>query len=198
MGAGIDHAVAVGQPGGLRHRGRGLGHRHRFAGQRRFGHLQLRRLQQACVGGHRVAGGQQQHVARHQLARLQQLLDAVAPHAHLQRRQLAQRGHRAFGPAFLVAADQRVDDHHRQDHPGVAQVAQRHRQAGGDEQDGHQRALQLAQEHPPGRPRGAARAVRWGRVGQALAGGGSVEPALGVAVQRLHGLPHRQRVPVGA
>ncbi len=130
-----------------------LRHRHRFAGERRLGHLQLGLLDQARIGRHRVAGGQQHDVAGHQLARREHLLAAVAQHAHLQRGQPAQRGHRALGAAFLEAADQRVDQHHRQDDHRVAVVAQRHRQHRGDEQDVDQRALELAREGAPQRPR---------------------------------------------
>ena len=39
------------------------------------------------------------------------VLGAVAQHAHAKCRQPPQRGHRTLGPAFLEAADQRVDQH---------------------------------------------------------------------------------------
>jgi hypothetical protein len=41
MGAGIHHAVTVGQAGGIGHRCDRLGHRHRLAGECGLGHLQL-------------------------------------------------------------------------------------------------------------------------------------------------------------
>ncbi len=52
-GAGIDHASAVGQAGVLGQRRQGLGHGHRFAGERGLGHLQLRELDQPRVGRRR-------------------------------------------------------------------------------------------------------------------------------------------------
>ena len=78
MGAGMDHAVPVGQPAGLGLGIDGLGNRHGFASQRRLGGLQLRRLDQAGIGADGIAGGQQEDVAADQLAGGHALLGAVA------------------------------------------------------------------------------------------------------------------------
>jgi hypothetical protein len=51
--------TAVGQAGRLGQGIRVLGHRHRFAGQRRFGHVQLCFLDQPRIGADGVARGQQ-------------------------------------------------------------------------------------------------------------------------------------------
>ncbi len=153
VGSRIDHVVAVGQAGGFGQRRQRLAHRHRFAGQRGLGHLQLGLLDQSRVGAHGVTGGQQQDVARDQLACLQQRLVAVAQGAHAHAGQAAQGGHGTLGAAFLEGADERVDDDHRQDHRGVAVVAQRHRQHRGHEQDVDQRALELLCQCAPQRPR---------------------------------------------
>ena len=149
------------------------------------------------IGGDRIAGGQQHQVAGHQLARGHHLLGAVAQHPHLQGRQPAQCGHRALGAAFLQRADQRVDQHHRQDHPGVALVAERHRQRRGDEQDGDQRAGELPREGAPQRP-GRRLGQRVGAVlGEPPRGGAGRQAPLGMALQMPDRLIGRKRMPGG-
>ena len=54
---------------------------HGFAGQSRFLDAQILRFEQAQVGRHAVALGQQHDVARHQLRRVDGLAQAVAQHA---------------------------------------------------------------------------------------------------------------------
>jgi hypothetical protein len=114
--------------------------------------VQLRRFDQARIGHHRIACRQQDDVARHQPLCLDQSFAPAAQHPHMQFRQAAQRGHRSVGPAFLECANQRIDQHHGQDHSGITAVAERHRQQCGNEQDVDQRTLQLARESAPHGP----------------------------------------------
>jgi hypothetical protein len=152
--------VAVGQAGGIGQRRQVFGDRQRFAGERRFGHLELGLLEQPRIGRDGIARGQQHDVPRHQLARRQHHLLTRTDHAHLQCGQLAQGRHRTFGAAFLEAADQRVGHHHREDDERIAMVAKSHRQQRSDEQDVDQRALELPRE-------GAPQGPRW-RLGQGI------------------------------
>ena len=151
----------------------GLGHRHRFPGERGFGQLQLGTVDQACVGAYGVAGRQQQHVARHQFGGGQGLFLAFAQHPHLQAGQAAQRGHRTFGAAFLQGANDGIDQHHQQDHAGIAPVPQRQGQQGGGQQQVDERAAELVQQQMPERP--------GRRLGQ------GVEAVAGAALAHLHG-----------
>ena len=70
-----------------------LCHRQRLTGERGFGGLQRGRLDQPRLRADRIPRRQQQQVAGHQVAR-GWLFAAVAEHAHLRRRQPAQRRHR--------------------------------------------------------------------------------------------------------
>jgi hypothetical protein len=125
------------------------------------------------------------------------LFVAVAQHAHLHRRQLAQRSHRALGTALLHAADQRVDQHHGQDHRGIAQVAQRYGQHRGDEQDVDQRALELAQEGAPQRPRRWLRQRVRAVCRHPARCFSRCETPKGIAAQKLEHALGLERVPIG-
>jgi hypothetical protein len=114
--------------------------------------LQLGLFDQAGIGGHRVTRGQQHGVARHQVARLDDELATDTHHPHAQRGQPPQGRHRTFGPTFLDAADQCVDQHHRQDDHRIAVVPQPHGEHRGDEEDVDQRTLELPREGAPQGP----------------------------------------------
>jgi hypothetical protein len=148
VGAGVDHARAVGQRGVGRERDDVLGHRQRLAGQRRLGDLQRGVIEHPGVGRHRVAGVEHDHVARHQLPGLDQRLGATADHPRAMHLEAAQRRQRPLGAALLERADDRVQDHHDDDHQGVAPVIERHRDRRRHAQQVDERARELARDHP--------------------------------------------------
>ena len=126
----------------------GFFHRFGFAGQRRLIDAQRAGLQQAQLGRHLVAVGDQDNIARHKL--FGRYLDhaPVAPHSRLQRQQVADRVHGALGLAFLYETDHGVDDHDTEDHAAVDPIAQQQSDRAGDEQNVDQDIVKLPQEPP--------------------------------------------------
>jgi len=97
-------------------RRRQLLHRHRLAGQRCFLQLQVHRLEQARVGGDAVAGGEQQHVARHHLGRVDGAEVTVAQRGGLRRHARLQCRQGIGGLALLPEAGNGVvEEQHQND-----------------------------------------------------------------------------------
>ena len=140
-----------------------LGDRHRFAGQRGLGHrpTEAASISRASAPTASPAASSSTSPGTRSRAAMA-LLAAVAQHPHLQGRELAQRRHRTLGAPLLVGADQRVDQHHAEDHRRVAPVAHASGQRRRDEQDVDQRALELAQEEQEDRALRPARASAFG------------------------------------
>ncbi|OIQ77389.1 hypothetical protein GALL_409160 [mine drainage metagenome] len=147
----IQHIPAVAQKGVGREHVRMFVYRQRFTGQRSLGQLQCRVRYQARVGAHGIAGRQQQDIARNQPDRPDHLFLPVAQHPHIERRQPAQRRHRARGPVFMQGPDQRIDQHHGQDDQRIPLLAQCKGKRRRRQQDIDEGALELGQDHAPGR-----------------------------------------------
>ena len=86
-----------------------LEHRLALAGQRRLGDRERRRLDQPGVGRDRVALGEQQHVAGHDLGRRDPLLAPVAHDPRRRRRHPLQRRDRLLGARLLDVAEHGVE-----------------------------------------------------------------------------------------
>src|SRR6056297_2755913 len=61
--------------------------------------------------------------------------------------QLAQRLQRLFRPPLLNGSDNRIEDHHAENHPGVHVMLSDDGDDGGDDQQVNQRALDLFEHH---------------------------------------------------
>ena len=156
-GAGERHrgAVAQARVGGDR-----LGqlvHRDRFAGQRRFIHLQPARPDQPQVGGHAVSRLQQRDVAGNQRVGGRALAPPVAQHRGRGVDHAPDRRQGALRPALLQKPDQRVDQNHGQDHRRVARMVQRQRQRRRRKQHINQQVVELRQQAAQRPARGGLR-----------------------------------------
>ncbi len=137
-----------------------LGHRVRLAGEGRLGDLGVVGREHASIGGHTVAGFEQHQVARHQLRGADLLHAAVAAHARHRRKHLLQRGERRFGPVFLPEAEHGVEQHHRQDHHRILDIAYGAGQHCRRDQHDDQDTPELVRERqPPGTRRLLGQAV---------------------------------------
>ena len=107
------HVDPVADPSELCERGGLLEHGLALTGQRRLGDRQRRGLDQATVGRDRIALGEQQHVAGHDVDRRHLLLRPVSHHRRRRRGHPLQSGDRLFGARFLDIAEHGVehDDH---------------------------------------------------------------------------------------
>ena len=166
--AGEDAVRRVRKGGGLRALGaplQGLG----LAGQDAVVEAQVDRAHQAGVRRHPVAAVDDEQVARHDLARLDPLLDPVAAHAHDLRQPSVQRLDQTPRPVLLPEAEQRVDADDGEDRPAqLRQPGQEGQRGGRPEQQG-QRVADLREEQPQG--------VRRARRGQ-LVGAVVTQPAV--------------------
>ena len=132
--------------------GRGLGHRLRFAGQRRLLHLQPGRGQQPPIGRHPVPRLQRHHVTDHQLSRVQVLRPPVPAHGRGRHQHVLECLQRCLRARFLDEPDGRVEQHHRRDdHRGLPLPAHDQADHRGDQQDDDQKVLELPQERLPPR-----------------------------------------------
>ncbi len=166
-----------------------------LAGER--GLVDLKRLgdEHPAVGRHDVAGVEHQDVAGHDAVGIDRtglaVAQHVAPHGDLGQ----QPGDRPRGLVLLPPAQQSAEHHDRQDDRGVEDVAEQHRQAGGDQQDQHgglaepadQRAqrpgalgsaqvVRAVRRPPPLGLHGAEAGGRRVDRGERLLGGGCPEP----------------------
>ena len=91
-------------------------------------------VEQPGIGDDRVAGGQRDHVAGDEVARVDRLLLAVADHPRVLRGEPAERLQRVLGAALLQGADGRVERHHDRDHDRVAVLPEDDRDRRGTQQ----------------------------------------------------------------
>jgi len=142
-----DQAMPLRSPSGVRLDGiGGLLHGQRFAGQRRFLDPQVAYLQQAQIGRHLVARGQQHDIAGHQFAGIDLHPLAVAQDRGAGRQQLANAVERRRRLAFLDETDHRVDQHGGEDHRGIDPVAEQGGDHRGERHDVEQDVVKLPQE----------------------------------------------------
>jgi len=120
-----------------------LNDRHRFAGERRFVHLQIPAGKQARVGGHLVAGLKTDNVAHHQMDRIDLEPLAVAQHSGLRGHHLFERFDGFFGLGFLNETDEGVDENDAQNHRRVHPLLQQQGHCTRGQQDVHQRLMKL-------------------------------------------------------
>ncbi len=144
--AGVGHASAVADHGLRGDRRDVLFHGLRFAGQRGFIDAQLARLEQAQIGGHFVAGGEQHDVADYHLFRRDLAALAVAQHRRIERQHVADGVQRALGLAFLDHADDGVDQHHANDHAAIHPMGEQCGDQRGSQQHVDEDVVELAGE----------------------------------------------------
>ena len=155
-----------------------------FAGQRRFVDLEPGGQPEAPVGRHAVACLQQQDVAGHHVVGSDLVADAVAPHAGLAGQHRLQRGQAALGAVLLVEADERIDHDHGQDHQRVLGAADQRGQDRRAEQDQDQDALELREQHTPGRACRCLRQAVGAHTRQAFKRLLGAEPGFGADLQQ--------------
>ncbi len=152
-GVHVNHVAAFGQNGlGVYRRGR-LGHRMRFAGQRRFGDFGRMGDEDAGVGRHAVAGFEQQNVAGNQVDGGNHGLVPGPAHPGNRRQHVAQGGQRRLGPVLLEEAEGGVDEDDDGDDHGILEVADNAGQHGGTEENDDEKTAELVDELKPGRTR---------------------------------------------
>jgi hypothetical protein len=111
--------------------------RYALAGQRRLVDAEALDLDEARVGGHVVAGLEDEHVARHHGGGGHRRLGAVAANHRERRRRALQRRQHAFHAALGDVTDRRVRGHHGQDDRGLDRRCAQQRQGGGTAQQQH-------------------------------------------------------------
>ncbi len=141
------HVVPLAHGGRSRQRIAGfLSHLPALAGQRRLVGRQPIRLDHPCVGGNRRAGLQDQQVAHHDLVRRDVHLLAIAQHARLTGRELAQAGHRLLGLALRVEADAGIGGDDGADRRRIRPGAARQRDCTRTGQQRNRNRLELVDE----------------------------------------------------
>ena len=132
----------------------------RLAGEGRLGDLGIVGREHASIGRHTVAGFEQHQVARHQKRCANLVHASVTAHARDRRKHLLQGGERLFGPVFLPEAEHGVEQHHRQDHHRILDVADGAGQHRRCNQHGDQDTPELIRKRqPPGAGRLLGQAV---------------------------------------
>ena len=131
-------------------RGR-LDGRHRLSGQHGFVALELVRLQQPHVGRDHVADAQGHDITGHEVAHVEELLGAVAPHQGLVADVGVQRGDRDLGAVLVDKAQPDAQDHDRGDDPAIDAVTRGRGHGRGGEQQEEQRVAELPGEDTPHR-----------------------------------------------
>jgi hypothetical protein len=147
QGRGVRHGAALGQHGFARTGGRGvLLHRRRLSGQRGFGDLQAAGVQEAQVGRDPHPGLQQDDVPRDQILGRDPPGLAGAHDLCFGGHRPGQRGDRFLRAGLLDVSDDRVHQHHSEDHPRVERILERGGERARREQDQHQRIVELEEE----------------------------------------------------
>jgi hypothetical protein len=133
-----------------------------LAGEGGLGHSEVRRGEQACVGGHGVSLGEHQDVARDDLNRGQAPLHALAPDGGNRLGHALQRRDGSFRARLLDVPEHRIRDHDPEHHqrfewPAVCPLerpgCQRYKHRA--EQQINERIVQLQEHLPPGGDRRA-------------------------------------------
>ena len=173
-----EYAVRPGGQGCLRWHDTGTFlHRQGFAGETRLGHQEVPRLEDEPVRGNQVARGKLDHVARDDGAGADRSGRAVAAYLCGQGQSATQPGNRGGCPVFLDEPEQGAAGHDGENDCGVDPVAGDDGNGGAEDEDQHQRTLELAQQEPGGGPPGLLvervgsvlpEPLRGGRGGQSL------------------------------
>ena len=147
------HRPAVAQGGIGGDGGLALFHRHRLASQDRLLRRKAPCLDHPQVGGHLVSRLQKNDVTGHKVGSVHRYPQSIAQHSGLGRQHVADRGHGGFGLALLDEADDRVGQHHGQDHAGIDPMLQGPRHQRSTDQHINQHMVELSQEsdHRPAR-----------------------------------------------
>ena len=128
-----------------------LADRRRLAGQARLVDPQARRLDEAQVRRHSLAGREQHEVAGDQRQGRHAALDAVADHRRVRRGKLLQRGDGRLGPVLVEDLDEDDAGDDEEDGDGVAQLAREGvDDAHGEEQQDHRLGDLLPGDFPEG------------------------------------------------
>ncbi len=192
-GSAEDHAGALRQRRLRRHRLDVLWNRRRLPGQRGLVRLQLRRLQQAHVRGHDIAGFEGDDIARHQLDGIHFLQFSVAQDLGRGPAERPQRLHRPGRAQFRQESDQRVDGHDRDDSDGFLDLAKRQGDDAGREQQSHHEIAELRrQDRPEAAGAGLDEGVRAVQC-ETAARFRTRQPRLGVGLQLCRAIAARER-----
>ena len=111
--------------------------------------LRLTASMTRASAGTRAPASRRTHVARHQLARRDVLLLAVAQHGRHGCGHSAQPLDGALGAVLLHEAEHHREEHDDRDGDGLQGVAQQRGEADGDQQDQDQDVLELREEEAP-------------------------------------------------
>ena len=185
---GVGHIAAVGHRRGFRQRHLGLVDRHRFPGERGLVDAQFAFPEQSDIGGHLVAGLDQDEVARYQLIGADGAFAALADHLGLGVHHGAQALQGGFGLGLLYESDDGIDHHDGEDDDRIDVLAQRGGHDTGYQQHVDQGMVELAKDPPD-----QAGASRRGKsvepeLLQAFCGDPVGQPPMRVGLQQQHDL----------
>ncbi len=169
---------------------------HRLAGQRRFLDLQVDRVDHPRVGGHAVAGVEQDDVAGHDVPGRDLALVAVADDRCRRRGHPPQRFCRALGAVLLREPEQDGEQHDGRDGDRLGGVAEDGGERRGDEEDDDQDVLELLREDRPRRYAGRGLQLVGTVLGEARGGLGRRQASRAGAQLGEDGV-HREGVPGG-
>ncbi len=147
------HRCALGDPRIFGGRPGRLVDRHRLARQRRLVGRETRGLHDAQVGGDRVAGFDEEHVARHEVLRREYARVTVAPHARRCPTERTQCLDRSCCPDFGDETNERVERENRDDRNAFLELAEPESERGGCREQVHHRAPQLVKKYGQGADR---------------------------------------------
>ena len=163
--------------GVARCRCRRLARRHRLSGEHTLVALELVYVRQADVGGDEIADLQADPVARHELAHVDALLPAVAPHERLVADVRMQGRDRELRPVLVDEPEPDAQGDDEGDDRTVDGVAGQRRDRRRGEQEDEERVAELTGEHAPRRHPVGRQDVR-AEGGTATVGVGGAEPGV--------------------
>jgi hypothetical protein len=134
-------------------RGGHFPHRHRFAGEERFVDGKIERGEKRRVGGHAVAFLDDEKIAADHLAPRDPLLHTVAYHESARAGEISQRLERAFGLSLLIERDPHHDEDEEEEHERLLQIAEEEiEHAARDEHEEHRLAHDLGRNRKDAPP----------------------------------------------
>ena len=151
MRPGEEHVPAIGEQGILGKSVRVFLDRDRFTGEGGLGGFESGGFEQACIGTHGIAGGEQEDIAWDERHGLDGLLVSAADDADAESGEAFERFHGAFGAALLEGADKSVEQNNGEDDRGVLMFAEHGGEYGGDEEQVDERTLKLGEDDAPNR-----------------------------------------------
>ena len=119
---------------------------HRLSRQRGLLDLEIDALDEAHIGGNIVAGFQKDDVAHHEFPGGNRELVSVADDLGIGGGHLSQGGDRLFGLRFLNHPDHGVEGDDDHDGDGIDILAQKEGNDRGDDQDDHEKVVELIQK----------------------------------------------------